>query len=76
MNLNSISFSSGHARLIRPRPPVPVRHAIGLGNFDVLSWMGVSYHLVKMLSLPPSLSLSVWTLTRVEQIVTAAHRDL
>jgi len=35
-------------------------------------WLSYLYKLVKMLSV----CLSVWMLTRVAQIVTAAHRDL
>jgi len=37
-----------------------------------LIWLSYSYMLVKMLSV----CVSVWTLTRMEQIITAAHRDL
>jgi len=39
-----------------------------------LSWLSCSYKLVKMLSV--CAWTSVWMLTRVEHIITAAHRDL
>ena len=39
-----------------------------------LSWLSFSYKLAKIMSVYRCVSL--WMLTRVEQIVTAAHRDL
>ena len=44
----------------------------------VCSWAGWTFHnkLIKMLSVCVDICVSVWMLTRVEQIVTAACRDL
>jgi len=48
-------------------------------DFDMqLNWLSFSYKLVKMLSVCGCMCVcvSVWMLTRVEQIITAGHRDL
>jgi len=50
---------------------VPVVFLVYVVTFWLIC-LGCSYKLVKMLSV----CVSVWMLTRLKQIVTAAHRDL
>jgi len=47
-----------------------------LRYFYWLSLLSFSYKLVKMLSVCVRGHLCVWMLTRMEHVITAAHRDL